>query len=121
MKTYWVYILASKPYGTLYIGVTNNLLERVAEHRDGTGSKFTKRYDVKTLVHFEPFGDVKIAIQREKTLKRYLRKWKIRLIELDNPNWCDLYPELRALPGNADDGLRRGMDPRDKPEDDIDV
>ena len=68
--TYWVYILASKPYGTLYIGVTNDLLGRVGAHRAGTGSKFTSSYGVKTLVHYEPFGSIEDAIQREKTLKR---------------------------------------------------
>ena len=90
MYTYWVYILASKPYGTLYIGVTNNLLGRIESHRAGTGSKFTSRYGVKSLVFYEPFGGVEAAIQRETSLKRYLRQWKINLIERCNPNWADL-------------------------------
>ena len=96
-----VYILASKRLGTLYIGVTNDLLGRVEAHRAGTGSKFTSRYGVKLLVYYEPFGDLEEAIQREKSLKRYLRQWKINLIERDNPHWADLYPVLRALPGNS--------------------
>ena len=101
MHTYWVYILASKPRGTLYIGVTNALLDRVEAHRQGTGSRFTSRYGVKRLVYFEPFGDVNQALQKEKTLKHYVRAWKINLIERDNPHWADLYPALRAQPGNA--------------------
>ena len=103
MFTYWVYIVASKPHGTIYIGVTNDLLGRVQSHRDGAGSKFTSRYSVKRLVYFEPFADIEEAIQREKTLKHWVRAWKVNLIERDNPHWIDLYPSLRALPGNADD------------------
>ena len=101
MRTYWVYILASMPQGTLYIGVTNDLLGRVEAHRQGIGSKFTSRYGVKMLVYYEPFGDIEQAIQREKTLKAYVRAWKTNLIERDNPRWADLYPALHALPGNA--------------------
>jgi putative endonuclease len=101
MFTYWVYILASKPHGTLYIGVTNDLLGRVEAHRTAIGSKFTATYGVHRLVYFEPFAQIDDAIQREKSLKRYLRAWKIKLIEQDNPNWLDLYSGLRALPGNA--------------------
>ena len=100
VKTYWIYILASKHYGTLYIGVTNDLLSRVEAHRAGKGSQFTSKYDVKMLVHFEPFGDINHAIKREKTLKHWVRDWKINLIERDNPQWLDLYPALLALPGN---------------------
>jgi putative endonuclease len=102
MHTYWVYILASKPQGTLYIGVTNDILGRVKAHRDGKGSKFTARYGVKLLVYSEMFDDVDAAIQREKTLKQYVRAWKLNLIERDNPRWADLYPALRALPGNSE-------------------
>jgi len=101
MFTYWVYILASKPYGTLYIGVTNDLLGRGEAHRAGLGSGFTSKYGVNRLVYFEPFDDIEEAIQREKTLKHWVRRWKINLIERDNPHWVDLYPSLRALPGNA--------------------
>ena len=99
-STYWVYILASKPYGTLYIGITNSLLDRVAAHRDGTGSRFTSKYGVTMLVCYEPFASAEEAIQREKSLKRYTRQWKINLIERDNPHGVDLYPALLALPGN---------------------
>ena len=126
MRTYWIYILASRPYGTLYIGVTNNLLGRVAMHRAGDGAAFTSKYGVGLLVHYEAFGDVKEAIQREKSLKRYLRQWKINLIERDNPRWLDLYPSLRALPENRAADTSGKMGPRDprhsregiQPEDD---
>ena len=101
--SYWTYILASAKYGTLYIGVTNDLLGRVEAHRAGTGSKFTARYRVTQLVYCEEFDDIAEAIQREKTLKRYSRQWKINLIEHDNPHWIDLYPGLAAQPGNRID------------------
>jgi putative endonuclease len=94
MNLYWVYILASQPRGTLYIGVTNNILGRIELHRAGKGSSFTSRYRVSMLVYFEEFNDVKQAIQREKTLKHYVRAWKINLIERTNPHWVDLYPGL---------------------------
>ena len=116
--TYWIYILASKPYGTLYIGVTNDLLGRVEAHREGIGSKFTSRYALKMLVYYEPFADIEAAIQRAKTLKHYVRQCKINLIERENPHWADLYPALLALPGNRVVGTRGTMGPRDKPEDD---
>jgi putative endonuclease len=99
MNTYWVYILASQPRGTLYIGVTNNILGRVELHRDGKGSVFTSRYRVSMLVYFEEFNDISQAIQREKTLKHYVRAWKINLIERENPHWVDLYPGLLARQG----------------------
>ncbi|MEW5963124.1 MAG: GIY-YIG nuclease family protein [Pseudomonadota bacterium] len=118
VHTYWVYILASKTYGTLYIGVTNDLLGRIEAHRAGSGSRFTSRYGVGRLVHFEPFADIEAAIQREKSLKRYRREWKINLIERDNPQWLDLYPSLLALPGHAGDRASGELGPRDKPEDD---
>jgi putative endonuclease len=94
MNIYWVYILASQPRGTLYIGVTNNILGRVELHRAGKGSHFTSRYRVSMLVYFEEFNDIKQAIQREKTLKHYVRAWKVNLIERENPHWLDLYPGL---------------------------
>ena len=99
MHCYWVYILASQPRGTLYIGVTNNILGRIEQHRAGNGSKFAAGYNVSKLVHFEEFADIEEAIQREKTLKRYLRQWKIDLIEQSNPRWVDLYPSLLARHG----------------------
>ena len=97
MGTYWVYILASKPYGTLYIGVTNGLITRIADHRAGVGSAFTKRYKVHMLVWFEEFGDIDEAIQCETRLKSYYRAWKINLIEHMNPHWADLYPTLPGV------------------------
>jgi putative endonuclease len=91
---FFVYILASRIGGTLYIGVTNDLIRRVLEHREGKAEGFTKRYKVTRLVYFEVFDDVLEAIAREKRLKRWNRAWKIRLIEERNPNWDDLYPAL---------------------------
>jgi putative endonuclease len=76
--------------------VTNNILGCVELHGDGKGSKFTSRYRVSMLVYLEEFSDIAQAIQREKSLKRYLRAWKIRLIEDSNPQWMDLYPGLLA-------------------------
>ena len=91
---YYVYILASKKNGTLYVGVTNDVVRRVHEHKEGLAEGFTKRHGVKRLVHFEIFDSVETAIRREKTLKTWLRDWKIALIERDNPDWDDLYDGL---------------------------
>jgi putative endonuclease len=91
---YFVYILASRIGGTLYIGVTNDLLRRVAEHREKLVPGFTRKYGVARLVYFEEFQDIRDAIEREKQLKKWNRAWKIRLIEAKNPNWDDLYPAL---------------------------
>jgi putative endonuclease len=93
-RSFYVYILASRIGGTLYIGVTNDLIRRVAEHRLKSVTGFTKKYDVDRLVHFEQFDDAENAIRREKQLKKYNRAWKIRLIEELNPNWDDLYPGI---------------------------
>jgi len=90
---YHVYMLASRRNGTLFIGVTNDLVRRVYEHRCGSVPGFTHRYDVDRLVWFESHGEVTAAIQREKNLKRWLRRWKIALIERTNPTWRDLYDE----------------------------
>ena len=95
---YYVYILASKPNGTLYIGMTNNLARRVWEHRQGLVKGFTKRYNVHRLVHCEFFARPRDAIQREKHLKKWNRAWKIQLIESANPDWNDLYETLRPMP-----------------------
>jgi putative endonuclease len=92
--TYWVYILASKPGGTLYVGVTNNLIRRVYEHREGLAESFTKRYGVKTLVYFEQHDSIEAALQREKDIKHWSREWKIDLIAASNPEWRDLYDEI---------------------------
>jgi putative endonuclease len=91
---YFVYMLASGLYGTLYIGVTNDLRRRVEEHRAGLGGVFTKRYKIHRLVWFEHVFDVAAAIRREKSMKDWPREWKTNLIERDNPNWDDLYPSL---------------------------
>ena len=80
--------------------MTNNLVGRVEAHRAGTGSKFTIRYRVGMQVHYEAFADIEAAIQREKTMKHWLRAWKINLIERENPQWVDLYRSLLALPAN---------------------
>ncbi|MBL8907849.1 MAG: GIY-YIG nuclease family protein [Rhizobiales bacterium] len=107
---YCVYILANKPQGTLYIGVTSDLINRSFDHRNGVKPGFTSRYGVKDLVYFEPHSDVRAAIQREKTLKKWPRQWKINLVEKDNPHWTDLLPQLTGevgmrpidgLPGQA--------------------
>jgi putative endonuclease len=96
MRSYWVYILASQPRGTLYVGVTNNILGRVELHKAGRGSAFTSKYRVTMLVYIEQFADIRLAIQLEKTLKHYTRDWKINLIERGNPHWQDLYADLKA-------------------------
>jgi putative endonuclease len=85
-----VYILASQFRGTLYIGVTSDLVARIWQHRNAGGSRFTSRYGVYRLVLVEHFGDMESAILREKQLKRWHRPWKINLIERDNPHWLDL-------------------------------
>ena len=91
---YWVYILASKPGGTLYTGVTNDLVRRAYEHREGLVRGFTQRYGVKTLVYFEQHDTAPGAIQREKNIKHWPREWKIDLIVGMNPVWRDLYDEI---------------------------
>ncbi|HWC94372.1 MAG TPA: GIY-YIG nuclease family protein [Pseudolabrys sp.] len=87
---YYVYVLASRRYGTLYIGVTNDLRRRMEEHRLGLGSEFVKKYRVHRLVYVEPFESAEDAIRREKQLKKWNRDWKIRLIEEENLEWDDL-------------------------------
>ncbi|VAX23359.1 Excinuclease ABC, C subunit-like [hydrothermal vent metagenome] len=94
MRQYYVYILASKKNGTLYIGVTNNLVRRVYEHREGMIDGFIKKYKVKNLVYYEIHSDIKEAIKREKAMKKWYRDWKIKLIEKSNPNWEDLYEDI---------------------------
>jgi putative endonuclease len=94
-----VYIMADRVRGTLYVGVTSQLLQRVWQHRESKVEGFTARYGVKRLVWFERYERMLEAIQREKSLKRWPRQWKINLIERDNPDWGDLYPGL--IPGPA--------------------
>lgn len=93
-KYYYVYILASQRNGTLYIGVTSNLIKRVWEHRNKLADGFTKKYGITKLVYYEQYNDPENAIKREKRLKKYTRKWKLNLIEKINPDWKDLYEEL---------------------------
>jgi len=94
MKNPAIYILASKRNGTLYIGVTSNLVKRVWQHKNKAVSGFTEGYRVNTLVYFEQFDDMYTAITREKQLKTWGRAWKISLIEKANPNWNDLYDDI---------------------------
>jgi putative endonuclease len=90
-----VYMLANQPYGTLYIGVTSDLVRRVCEHRNGFyPGTFTKRYGIKTLVWYEVHTDGKTAVRREKQFKKWERRWKIRLIERENPTWRDLFYDI---------------------------
>ncbi|MCA1414896.1 GIY-YIG nuclease family protein [Bradyrhizobium sp. NBAIM20] len=91
---YYVYILASKKHGTLYIGVTNDLVRRVHQHKTKAMPGFTTKYGVDKLVLFEIYDDPATAIAREKELKKWRRDWKTRLIEEQNPNWDDLYPGI---------------------------
>jgi len=97
----FVYILASRRHGTLYIGVTNDLLRRVCAHRDGLVDGFTKRYRVYRLVYWEAFGDIRDAILREKQLKAWRRDWKIRLIEESNPDWQDCFDAIAGVSSRA--------------------
>ena len=93
-KLGYVYILANRPGGTLYVGVTNDLVRRAYEHRESLVDGFTKTHGIKTLVYFEIHEDIEQAIIREKRLKRWRRAWKIQLIENDNPNWRDLFDDI---------------------------
>ena len=98
MKQPCVYILASEPYGTLYIGVTSDMIGRLWQHRNGEVKGFTAKYRVHMLVRFEQFETMHDAISREKQLKRWHRQWKINLIESENPHWIDLAPSLGLPP-----------------------
>ena len=86
----WVYIMTNHPNGTLYIGVTNDLVRRVLEHREGTASRFTRRYYLKRLIYAERHEEIETAIQRETSLKRWPRAWKVNLITSQNPDWENL-------------------------------
>ena len=94
MHQYYIYILASKKNGTLYIGVTNDLLKRVWQHKHKLVEGFTKKYSVDKLVYFEVTENIESAILREKQLKKWNRAWKIRLIQEKNPEWNDLFKEI---------------------------
>lgn len=104
MKTYHVYLMASQRNGTLYCGITSDLVQRVWQHRTGHFEGFTSKYTVTQLVWYEPHEDVHVAIQRETQIKGWQRKWKLELIEAANPNWDDLYESL--LPGAVIDLTR---------------
>ena len=94
VKQYYVYILANKRVGTLYVGVTSTLQKRVYEHRNNLVDGFTKKYNVHNLVYYEIHDDVTQAITREKQLKKWKRNWKLELIDKMNPEWSDLYDKL---------------------------
>lgn len=96
MKSYFVYILASKKNGTLYIGVTSDLIKRVWQHKNKLADGFTQEHGIDSLVYFEETTDVVSAITREKQMKKWNRLWKIRLIEENNPTWKDLFDEITA-------------------------
>ncbi len=102
-----VYILASRHYGTLYIGVTSDLIPRLWQHRNNALPGFTAKYNVRRLVRYELFGEMGTAILREKQLKRWHRQWKINLIESDNPHWSDLAVGL-GLPPLTPRGPKNG-------------
>jgi putative endonuclease len=106
-KEYFIYILASKRNGTLYIGVTNDLIKRVYQHKEKLISGFTRTYNVCMLVYYEKYADINSAIEREKKLKKYRRQWKINLIESVNPQWKDLYEQLHF---DGADLTERNMD-----------
>ncbi len=94
MKAPAVYILASKYNGTLYIGVTSNLVKRIWQHKSNLVEGFTHKYSVHLLVYFEQYDSIVDAIKREKQMKKWQRSWKIKLIEKSNPQWRDLYSEI---------------------------
>ena len=94
-KSYYVYIMASKKDGVLYRGVTNDLIRRIYEHRHNLTEGFTKKYYVHRLVYFKATEDVISAIAREKQIKKWYRKWKVELIEANNPDWNDLYDSIQ--------------------------
>jgi putative endonuclease len=89
-KQYWVYILANRKHGAIYIGVTSDLDGRIYDHKNNLGSKHAQRYNIKTLVYYEEFNDIDFAIEREKRLKKWKRAWKNELIESMNADWRDL-------------------------------
>ena len=94
MRRYYVYILANRRHGVLYVGVTNDLMRRVAEHREHLAAGFTSKHDVTRLVWFESHDSIEAAITREKQIKKWKRAWKIELFRDLNPNWDDLFPSL---------------------------
>ena len=93
----YVYIMTNRPRGTLYIGVTGDLVQRVWQHRTHAAPGFTDRYNLERLVWFEAHGEPGVAIQREKSLKRWYRRWKIELVEKTNPGWRDMWGEIAVV------------------------
>jgi putative endonuclease len=94
MADYFVYIVTNKPRGTLYVGVTNDLIKRAYQHREGLAAGFTKRYGLKQLVYFEKYDAPLLAIQREKNIKHWSRAWKLDLVNGSNPQWRDLCTDI---------------------------
>src|SRR3954462_10963204 len=94
MAEYYVYFLASRPGGAIYVGITNDLVRRVHEHRSGSVKGHTARYGIDRLVYFEAYDDVRNALQREKNIKHWSRAWKTKLILQDNPSWRDLFEDI---------------------------
>jgi putative endonuclease len=90
----WVYIMTNRPNGTLYIGVTSDLIRRASQHRAGEMEGFTQKYGLKMLVHFERYEEIVTAITREKAMKEWKRAWKLQLIAAGNPTWDDLYDRI---------------------------
>ena len=95
-KPGYVYILANKRNGTLYIGVTSNLVRRIWQHRNSDVQGFTSKYGCKTLVYFESYNQIQNAIRREKAMKEWKRAWKVQLIQRNNPNWRDLWDDIAS-------------------------
>jgi putative endonuclease len=106
-KSYYVYILASARNGTLYIGVTNDIVRRAWQHREGIMPGFTQKFGVRTLVHFEMFENIDAAIHRETRMKTWKRRWKLELIEKHNPDWRDLYLDFVPDAPSSDDVTAR--------------
>lgn len=99
MKSFYVYMLCSRRNGTLYTGVTSDLIKRIYEHKNKLVAGFTKKYNIHSLVWYEAHDSIAVAIQREKQMKKWERPWKLRLIEELNPRWKDLYADLLEEPG----------------------
>jgi putative endonuclease len=118
VRSYWVYLLASRPRGTLYVGVTNGIIRRIDQHRSGKVSGFTRRYKVHQLVWFQEFASIREAIQREKTIKEWPRAWKVNLIEETNRHWIDLYPSLPGVRPVKNVSASGKLDPGHKARDD---
>jgi putative endonuclease len=111
---FWVYIMASRPRGTLYVGSTADMARRAREHRGGSGSAFTRKYAVGRLVWYREYDTEVEAKQRERTMKEWPRGWKMKIIEAENPEWRDLWPLLLRTRVERSDHADREMDPGNK-------